>query len=84
MLTRNTPNISGLHEWGSKVCVHDSTGSKLDGRSKVGRWIGFDEASDTHRIYWSEKRPVTVKRSVKFDGGDVLRTPIMMIEPNLR
>jgi len=50
---------------------HDNTGSKLEGRSRIGHWIGFDEASNAHRIYWDEKRTVTIERSVKFDDGDV-------------
>ena len=72
MLTGKKPNLAGLREWGTKVWVHDKNGSKLDGKSKIGRWVGFEEASDAHRIYWSEKRSVTVERSIKFDENDVL------------
>jgi len=67
------PNLEGLHEFSSKVWVHDATGSKLDGRSVVGRWVGFDETSSGHRIYWPGKRSVSVERSVKFDNdADIL------------
>ena len=62
------PNIAGLHGFGNKVWVHTMAGSKLDGRSEIGRWVGFDETSDRHRIYWSEKRSVSIERSVKFDS----------------
>src|SRR5271168_4080811 len=56
---------------GCRVRVHDTSGSKLDGRSKVGRWMGLDdETGDGHRIYWPEKRLVTVERSVKFNFAD--------------
>src|SRR5271168_3561751 len=56
---------------GCRVRVHDTSGSKLDGRSKVGRWMGLDdETGDGHRIYWPEKRSVTVERSVKFNFAD--------------
>ena len=55
MLTGEKPNLAGLREWGTKVWVHNKNGSKLDGRSKIGRWVGFEEVSDAHRIYWSEK-----------------------------
>ena len=44
------PNLAGLHEFGDKVWVHTTTGSKLDGRSEIGRWVGFDEASNGHCI----------------------------------
>ena len=62
------PNLKDLHPWGCKVRVHDDSGTKLDGRSKIGRWMGFDaDTKDRHRIYWAEKRKVSVERSVKFN-----------------
>src|SRR5882762_222356 len=61
------PNLTDLHEFGSKVWVHSLGGSKLEGRSDIGRWVGFDEESNGHRIYWPGKRSVSVERSVKFD-----------------
>lgn len=71
LLNGQKPNLSGLHPWGCKVRVHDTTGSKLDGRSKLGRWVGFDpDTRDGHRIYWPEKRSVSVERSVKFNFDD--------------
>jgi len=66
ILTHSKPNISHLHPWGCEVWVHDKSGSKLDGRSKKGKWVGFDEESNGHRVYWVEKRSVTVERSVTF------------------
>lgn len=80
MLYGNKPHLAGLREWGLKVWVHDSNGTKLDGRAKVGRWIGFDEESNAHRIYWPEKRSVTIERSVKFDDNDVLIPHSAMLE----
>ena len=51
-LTGKKLNLSNLPEWGTKVWVHDNTNSKLEGHSKVGRWVGFDaESMHTHRIY---------------------------------
>jgi hypothetical protein len=66
------PDLSHLPEWGTKVWVHDPTKTKLDGQSNVGKWVGFDEPTHGHHIYWPEKRSVTVERSVKFDIGDVV------------
>jgi hypothetical protein len=61
-------DVGNLHLWGCKVRVHNPGGSKLDSRSSVGRWMGFDaETKDGHRIYWPEKRMVSVERSVKFN-----------------
>src|SRR5260370_19606267 len=36
------PNLSIVPEWGQRVWVHQSTGSKLDGRAAEGQWVGFD------------------------------------------
>jgi hypothetical protein len=68
MLTGKKPNIVNLHEFGTKVWVHDTSGSKLDGHSHVGRWVGFDEVSNGHRIYWPDKQTVSIKCSIKFDN----------------
>ena len=51
ILTGKKLDLSNLHSWGSQVWVHDTKGSKLDGRAKEGRWVGFDEESRGHRIY---------------------------------
>jgi hypothetical protein len=53
------PHLARLREWGSTVWVHDNCRSKLDGRSKIGHWVGFDEASDAHYIHWPDKCAVT-------------------------
>jgi hypothetical protein len=76
MLYNTKPNLGSLREWGNEVWVHTTAGTKLDGRSTIGRWIGFDEISNGHRIYWPEKRSVTVERSVKFVNGDAILPPI--------
>ena len=47
-------------------------GTKLDGRLKIGKWIGFEEASNGHQIYWPDKRSVTVERSIKFVNDNVI------------
>jgi hypothetical protein len=67
------PNLKGLPEFGCDVWVHTTEGSKLDGRSVKGKWVGYDEESSGHRIYSPEKRTVSVQRSVKFntDSDDV-------------
>lgn len=36
--------------------------------------------TDAHRIYWPERRSITVERSVKFDTGDVLLTPNVPVQ----
>ena len=68
ILHGHKPNVGNLHPWGCKVHVSREVESKLDGRSFVGRWMGFDaESRDGHRVYWPEKRKVSVERNVKFN-----------------
>jgi hypothetical protein len=50
--------------------VHDTDGSKLDGRARIGHWLGFDTKSSGYRIYWEDTRSIGVERSVKFDEND--------------
>lgn len=61
------PNVAHLHPWGCEVRVHTPGRSKLGSRAAIGRWVGFDEESDAHRIYWPDRRIVTVERSVRFN-----------------
>ena len=81
MLYNKKPNLKGLYEWGKQVWVHTSEGTKLDGRSKVGKWIGYDETSNGHRIYWPHKRSVTIECSIKFSNGEEIFAPIPAAKP---
>ncbi|EGN94733.1 hypothetical protein SERLA73DRAFT_77476 [Serpula lacrymans var. lacrymans S7.3] len=60
------PDLSTLKEWGCQVWVHYSGGSKLDARARTGQWMGFDAESKGHRIFWPDKRTVSVEQSVIF------------------
>ncbi|KZS88322.1 hypothetical protein SISNIDRAFT_418357, partial [Sistotremastrum niveocremeum HHB9708] len=46
------PDLSNLHKFGCRVWVHVDAESKLDEKSVSCRWIGFDEESKGHRIFW--------------------------------
>ena len=62
------PNLANIQPWGCKVRVHRPVKSKLEDRSQIGRWMGFDEETkDGHRVYWPGKRRVSVERNVKFN-----------------
>ena len=51
--------------------MHDKSGSKLDGHSRVGQWVGYDsESTGAHRIYWGHGR-VSVEHNVKFSDDNV-------------
>src|ERR1700678_4421452 len=81
VLTKKKPDLANLHPWGCRVRVHDTSGSKLDGRSKIGRWMGFDEETgDGHRVYWAEKRSITIERSVKFNFKEEIIVGQLLLE----
>src|SRR6201999_283973 len=73
VLTGNRPNVGEVPIWGSRVWVHDGLGSKLEGRAKEGRWVGYDkESTNAHRIYWPDRKTVGVERNIRLvedDGG---------------
>jgi transposase InsO family protein len=60
------PNLKNLAEWGGTVYVKVIEGGKLSPRAKEGRWVGFGSNEESHRIYWEERRTVTVERNVIF------------------
>jgi hypothetical protein len=75
------PNIKSLHPWGCKVRVHNDSNSKLDGRSKIGRWMCYDaETKDGHRVYWPEKRTVSVESSVRFNVEEDVIVDVLPLE----
>ncbi|PSR87021.1 hypothetical protein PHLCEN_2v5279 [Hermanssonia centrifuga] len=64
---KRKPNLAELHRWGSQMSVHDPSRTKLEARASVGHWVGFDEQSHAHHVYWLHRRSVTVERSLRFD-----------------
>jgi hypothetical protein len=71
------PDLTNLPEWGCSVWIHNQKTGKIAVRAKPARWVGFDLNSDGHRIYWPEKRTVSVERSVKFSSSGL---PTVIIE----
>ncbi|KAG9225295.1 hypothetical protein CCMSSC00406_0009851 [Pleurotus cornucopiae] len=70
------PNLAQTHPWGCKVRVHSRDPSKLDGRSSTERWVGIDQRSMAHRIYFADRRMVKVERNVKFNFAEEDEVPI--------
>jgi Reverse transcriptase (RNA-dependent DNA polymerase) len=62
------PNLQRVREWGEKVWVRTEDGNKLGGRVTEGRWVGIDDRSKGFRIYWPEKRTVTVEWNIYLDN----------------
>ena len=77
------PNLSIVPEWGQRVWVHQSTGSKLDGRAAEGQWVGFDaESTHAHRIYWLDKGRISVERDIRFTSNIItVGTPPLPTDP---
>ena len=69
--TGKKPDLTNVRAWGSRILVRVEGGSKLEGRAVEGRWVGIDEASTNGcRVYWPDRRTVTVKRNVYWDTSD--------------
>ena len=81
LLNGHKLNIKNLHPWGCKVHVHNNSEFKLDGRSKVGHWMGYDEETkDSHQIYWPERCTISIERSVKFNLDDEVVVGVLLLE----
>ncbi|KJA21484.1 hypothetical protein HYPSUDRAFT_98700, partial [Hypholoma sublateritium FD-334 SS-4] len=63
-----------------QVCMHDTSGNKLQACSKIGIWVGFNEESNAHQIYWADKCSIMVKQSVKFTFEDEVTVDAALLE----
>jgi len=61
------PDLRNVREWGEKVWVRTEGGNKLGGCIREGRWIGIDERSKGARIYWLDKKMVSVERNIYYN-----------------
>ncbi|KAI0366344.1 hypothetical protein BV20DRAFT_909015, partial [Pilatotrama ljubarskyi] len=48
------PDLSHLHSWGCEVHMHSPGSSKLSSCAAIAPWVGFNEETDTHHIYWPD------------------------------
>ena len=64
--TGEKPNLAKMPRFGQEVFVLIEAPSKLDAKSKSARWVGFDDKSKAHRVYWPEKRSISVERNLVF------------------
>ncbi|KAJ3522993.1 hypothetical protein NMY22_g11644 [Coprinellus aureogranulatus] len=67
------PNVATIRRFGSLVFVTRVPNSKLAERAIEGRWLGLDPESNGHRIFWPDRRTITVERDVVFSSSDVPR-----------
>ena len=64
------PDIFHLCLWGCELHVHTTSGSKLADRAQIARWVGWDEEANAHRVYWPDRRIVTMECSMHFNVID--------------
>ena len=67
------PNLANLHEWGCSVWVQIEAG-KLDAKAVKLRFVGYDAERKGFRVYWAEKRRVSVERNVRFEPDELTIT----------
>jgi Reverse transcriptase (RNA-dependent DNA polymerase) len=70
MKNKRKPNLAGIQEFGVAAYVKDLKAGKLDTQAKKGRFVGYDSKSKGYRIYWPEKRSVTVEQNIVFNQDD--------------
>jgi hypothetical protein len=66
MVTGESPGLCDIPIWGAVIWVHDTSNLKLRECAKEGRWVRYDLNSKGHRVYWLEKKNITVERSLTF------------------
>ena len=66
LVHKTKPNLSRAREFGGKLYVHSTAGGKLEARAEEAVFVGIDEESKGYRVYWPEKRRVSIERNVTF------------------
>lgn len=66
------PDISDFHTFGSIVYVkREKELNKLDPQAQEGHWIGREEESNGHFIYWPTRKTVSTERNVTFSNRQI-------------
>ena len=55
------PDLCGLHDWGSHICVQNESKSKLGGHINEGVWVGLDDKPKGAQVFWPTKHTVMVE-----------------------
>ena len=63
-------HLAGLQEFGVAAYVKDNNTGKLDSRARIGRFVGYDTESKGFRIYFPERRTVSIERNIVFNKND--------------
>ena len=66
------PDISDIHPFGQIVYVKRTVSpDKLSEQAIEGRWIGKDPDSNGYRIYWPNRKSITVERNITFSNQPI-------------
>ena len=76
----NAPTLRDIPKWGSIIWVHDTSSGKLSICANEGCWVSYDLNSDGHRVYWKERRTVTVECNVVFSKEDLPRIKDLIVK----
>jgi GAG-pre-integrase domain len=61
------PHLAGIQEFGAAAYVKDLGAGKLNARAKKGRFISYNSESKGYRIYWPDKKTISVERNIVFN-----------------
>lgn len=81
--TKNKPNISNMHTFGSKCFSLVQDKKKLDPRSVEGIFVGYDHDSPAYLVYYPDKNIVRRVRCVKFVTESNKSNDIISDVPNV-
>jgi hypothetical protein len=76
-LYKTAPDLSDLLEWGCNVWIHDHSTGKIGTCAKPAYWVGYDQNSNGHRIFWPKKRNIMVERSIRFSTTGL---PVIIVD----
>jgi hypothetical protein len=66
LVNKSKPNLALAHKFGTLVCVHVTTGGKLEAKAEEANFVGVDQESKGYRIWWAEQQRVSIERNVTF------------------
>ncbi|CDO74006.1 hypothetical protein BN946_scf185043.g55 [Trametes cinnabarina] len=70
LATGEKPDLSNLPRFGARCWVLQQNTGKLGSKSKPGRWVGYSLESKGHKIFWPERRTVSIERDVRFEPSE--------------
>jgi hypothetical protein len=80
LVNKSKPSLALAHKFGAKVFVHTTTGRKLEVQASAAIFVGVDDESKGYRIWWAEKRRVSIERNVTFPPA---QAPIVTVDDAL-